>query len=140
MEDFIASNAGWIILFIITLAYPVKLLFRALSSKFGINPVVSDAIVDRIAESSTDVVFKIQEQKRASIVPPLDIKIPMPPVKPALIREDGSTVSVSKDGFRIIKQPSNPNNNVNNGDNDNEKATDISDSDASDDPDRSKQL
>lgn len=138
MEDFIANNAGWIILLIVVLIYPAKLLLRAISSKFGINPVVSDAIVDKIAESSTDAVLTIKEQKRVSIVPPLDIKIPMPPVKPALFREDGSTVSVSKDGFRIIKQPTNPNNNINNGDNENEKANDISDSDASDDPDRSK--
>lgn len=137
MEDFIASNAGWIILFIVALAYPVKLLFRALSSKFGINPVISDTIVDRIAESSTDAVLTIKEQKRVGIVPPLDIKIPMPPIKQNLYCEDGSTVSVSKDGFRVIKQPTNPNNNINNGDNDNEKANDISDSDASDDPDRS---
>ncbi len=124
MEDFIASNAGWIIILIVALAYPVKKIFSYFSSKVGVPSQVTDIIVDDVAEFAKNEVEKLKIKHNSKIESSQIITTP----------------SLNKDGFRVIKQPSNPNNYTNNGEIENEKAKDNSDSDKSDDPDRSMQL
>lgn len=109
ITDFISNQATLLISVVVVLAFIAKLIISYVSKDKTVIIPASE-LIDNIADKVIDEIKDIKaEREKRGLVPPLDITIPMPAVKPP--RLDNPNV---KEGFNIIKQPSNPNRNSDN--------------------------
>jgi hypothetical protein len=102
ITDFISNQATLLIGLVVVLAFIIKLLIARLSKDTS-TAIATNEIVDTVADKVIEEIKDIKaEREKRGLVPPLDIKIPMPAVKPPRLDNPNA-----KEGFQVIHIPIN---------------------------------